>query len=59
MPSQRRRCSVVRRLTPLLLGVGCVVSRTTAGAETRRVHCARGVGGGVCECDAPLPCVIS
>jgi len=22
---QRRRCSVVRRLTPLLLGVGCVL----------------------------------
>jgi len=33
--------------------IGCVVSQTTAGAETRRVHHARGAGGGACN--APLP----
>ena len=36
------RCVVVRRLTPLLPVIGCVVSWATLGAETRRVHRARG-----------------
>jgi len=36
------RCVVVRRLTPLLPVIGCVVSWATLGAETRRVHRASG-----------------
>jgi len=47
---QRRRCSVVRRLKPLLLGTGCVVSWTTAGIKTRRALRTRGTGSGVCCC---------
>jgi len=39
---QRFRCSVIDGLTPLLRGIGCVVSWTTAGAETRRVYRAGG-----------------
>ena len=31
-----------RILSPLLRSIGCAVSQSTAGAETRRVHCARG-----------------
>jgi len=44
---------VVRRVTPLLRDIGCVVSQTTAGAETRRVHRARGAGGAACN----APCL--
>jgi len=44
---------VVRRITPLLRLIGCVVSQT-AGAETRRCHRARGAG--VAACNSPLLC---
>ena len=39
----------LRRITPLLRRIGCVVSQTTAGAETGRVHRAVGCGGGACS----------
>ena len=51
---ERSYCVVVRRLTPLLRSIGCLVCWTTGGAQTRRVHCARGFGGGACG--APLRC---
>ena len=44
----------MRRLTPLLRSIGCLVCWTTGGAQTRRVHCASGFGGGACG--APLRC---
>jgi len=47
--SQRRHCSVVRRLTPLLFGVGCVLSQTPAGAKTGRVYHARVAGIKACD----------
>jgi len=47
--SERRHCIFVRRLTPLQRRNGCVVFWTMTGAETRRVHRARGVGGGACN----------
>ena len=47
--SQRRRYSVVRRLTPLLFGVGCVLSQTPAGAKTGRIYHARGAGIKACD----------
>ena len=37
-------CSVVHWLTPLLRGIGCVLSGTAEGAKNRRVHRAGGVG---------------
>jgi len=40
--------------TPAASYFGCVVSWTTAGAETRRVHRASGVMGGACN--EPLRC---
>ena len=42
-------------ITSLLRRIGCAVSQTTVGTETRRVHCAKGAGGGACN--APLPCL--
>ena len=44
-----RHYVVVCRLTPLLRRIGCVLSWTTAVAETRRLHRARGAGGGACN----------
>ena len=46
----------MRRITPLLRRISHVASWTTAGAETRRVFRARGVGGEACN--APLYCLI-
>jgi len=40
-----RPCVVARSLTPLLRRIGCAVSQTTAGAETRQVYYARSAGG--------------
>ena len=48
-----RHCVVVRRLT-LLLRCG-PIRFVVSWTPTRRVHRARGVGGGVCN--APLPCL--
>jgi len=43
--SEWRHYVVVRsRLTPLLRRIGCVVSWTTEGAETRRAHRAKSAG---------------
>jgi len=55
--SEWRHCVVVRRITPLLRRIGWVMfhRRRTAGAETRRVHRARGGGGGACS--GPLLCL--
>jgi len=41
IPWKRRHCSVVRRLTPLLLGAGCVLSWRARGAgeEFAIRHC--------------------
>ena len=49
IPLRRRLCVVVRSLTPLLLGVGCVQSWTIASPKTRRVLRTRAAGGGVCN----------
>ena len=54
--SEWRYCVVVRRLTPLLRGIGCDVSWTTASAETWRVHRERGAGGGACNASSPCWC---
>ena len=55
--SEWRHCVVVRRITPLLRRIGWVMfhRRRTAGAETRRVHRARGGGGAACS--GPLLCL--
>jgi len=56
IPLQRlaslRRCVVVRRLTPLLRRIGCVVLDDGWRRNYRRVRRARGDGGGACN--APL-----
>jgi len=55
--SDWRHCVVVRRLTPLLRRIGCILFYTIVGAETRRASRAGGDGGGVCN--APLPCCVN
>ena len=54
--SEQRHGVVVRRLTPLQRRIRCVVSWTTASAETRRVHRALGCRGRSVQCNVPLPC---
>jgi len=39
---QQSRCNVAYVVTPLLRDIGCVLTKTTAGANTRRDHHARG-----------------
>ena len=41
---QQHYINIVHGLTPLLRGIGCVLSQTTSGAKTRRVLRARGAG---------------
>ena len=53
--SEWRHCVVARRLTPLLRRIGCVVSWTTAGAETTRVYRASVPVAGSRACNPPLP----
>ena len=51
---QRRRCSVVCRLTTLLRDAGCVMSQMTVGAESKRLVCGRECRGRSLRCTIAL-----
>ena len=49
-----QRVTSLRRLTPLLRHIGCViVLETAAGTETRQVHRGLGTRGGACSVPPP------
>ena len=48
----------MRRITPLLFGIGCVVSYTTAGLD-ECIVLLRAMGAGDGVCNTPLLCWLS
>ena len=48
IPLQRRHWSIMRMLTPLLFGIGCSLSSTTADARISLVHRSSAAGSEVC-----------